>query len=307
MTESTVGQDTGFGAGAPYCAPPDPQPRAPRLALPPLSCDTHAHICGPEAEYPYAPERIYTPPDALLADYLKMLKTLGVGRAVLVQPSIHGTDNRAMLDAMAAAPLPCRGVAVVDETLSDNELAGLDAAGVRGVRFNLVDVLDPGGGIPLASIKRFAERIKPLGWHAELLVHVDDFPDFDTMFAGFPVEIVVGHMGYLRPNRDIASPGFQALLRLVQHGRCWVKLSGPYRISAGDLPYGDAVPMAKALVEAAPERMVWGTDWPHVMVTKAMPNDGDLCDLLADWIPDPDTRNRVLVDNPGRLYGFPEQ
>ncbi len=168
----------------------------------------------------------------------------------------------------------------------------------------MVDVADPQGELPLGNLKHLAERIKPLQWHVELLVHVDRLPDFDELFADFPVDIVVGHMGNMRPAQDVNAPGFQALLRLVRTGRCWVKVTAPYRISSHDLPYGDVVPIANALVDAAPDRMIWGTDWPHVMLKKQMPNDGALCDLLADWIPDPDRRNQVLVDNPAKLYGF---
>ena len=286
------------------CAPPDPQPRKPRLALPPLSCDCHVHICGPVSVYRYSPDRIYTPPDALLPDYLKMLSTLGVQRAVFVQPSVYGLDNTVMIKAMEKAGSRFRGVAVVDHSVSAEELDRLNKAGVRGVRFNLVDVADPQGELPLEKLKHLAERIKPFQWHVELLVRVDSLPGFDEMFADIPVDIVVGHMGYMRPPQDINAPGFQALLRLVRTGRCWVKLTAPYRISSHDLPYGDVIPIANALVDAAPDRMIWGTDWPHVMLKKQMPNDGDLCDLLADWIPDPDIRNQVLVDNPAKLYGF---
>ncbi len=305
---SPPGTPDDFGAtpDAPLCAAPDPAPRPPGIAVPPGACDCHAHICGPAARYPYAPQRIYTPPDALLGDYMAMLDTLGVERAVLVQPSVYGTDNSAMIEAMAAAGRRFRGVAVIDEDTSDDEIERLHDTGVRGIRLNLVDVADPGGDIPLAAATRLAERIAPRGWHVELLIHVDDYPDLDTMFAGFPAPIVFGHLGYMRPGRDAAAPGFQALLRLLAGANAWVKLTGPYRISAGDLPYGDMLLLAHALVAAAPGRLLWGSDWPHVMVRKQMPNDGDLCDLLGDWIPDPDIRKTVLVDNPARLYGFGE-
>ncbi len=294
-------------SGAAYCAPPDPELRAPAAPMGPLSCDSHAHVCGPESEYAYADERIYTPPDALVPAYLKLLGTLGIERAVLVQPSVYGTDNTVMLSAMrdmTAAGMQCRGVAVVDETVTGRELDELHEAGVRGLRFNLVDVADPGKGAPLESIRALCERIAPLGWHAEFLIHVDDYPDFDARFGDFPTDIVVGHMGYLRLGQDIACDGFRGMLRLAAAGRCWVKLTAPYRISAGDLPYGEAGEFARAVVAAAPARVVWGTDWPHVMVSKPMPNDADLCDLLSRWVPDPAARRRILVDNPAELYGF---
>lgn len=289
---------------APYCTAYDPDPRRPQLSLPALSCDCHAHICGPAASYAYAAERIYTPPDALLPAYLKMLETIGVERSVLVQPSVYGIDNSVLFKALNEASLPCRGVAVLEASVSDSEIERLHRVGVRGSRFNLVDVRDPSGRIDLTSVRRLAERIKPYGWHAEFLVHVDDYPDLDRMFAEFPVDIVFGHMGYLRPPLKVENEGFQALLRLLDEGQCWVKLTGPMRISAGELPYADVTPIARALVERAPQRLLWGSDWPHVKISKTMPNDGDLVDLLADWIPDPARRRQILVDNPDILYGF---
>ncbi|MDA1327272.1 MAG: amidohydrolase family protein [Proteobacteria bacterium] len=289
---------------APRCAAPDPNPRKPALLLPAGACDCHAHICGPADSYKYDDGRIYTPPDALLPDYLAMLDTLGVQRAVVIQPSVYGTDNSVTLAAIKESSIPCRGVAVIDETISDDGIAALDQAGIRGIRLNLVDVASPTGDMPLDIARRLAERIAPLGWHTEFLVHVDDYPDFDTLFADFPTDIVLGHLGYMRPDKNIEEPGFQALLRLMRNGRCWVKLTGPYRISSGDLPYPGVTDTAHALVDCAPDRIVWGSDWPHVMVTKPMPNDGELCDLLSDWVRDGDTRRKILVDNPARLYGF---
>ena len=287
---------------APLCASPDFKPRKPRLKLPKGACDSHAHICGPITDFDYSTERIYTPPDCLLSEYTKMLSTLDISKAVLVQPSIYGADNTVMLKAMAEATIPIRGVAVVDGSISDNELDEMHKAGVRGVRYNIVDVADPSGDIPLDDVKAMAERIKSMGWHVEFLIHTDDYANFDEIFSDFPTDIVVGHLGYMRPGQDTNIPGFQALLRLMQAGKCWTKLTGPYRISSGDVPYADTIPFAHALMEAAPDQVIWGTDWPHVMVKKPMPNDGDICDLLADWIPDAENLKRVLVDNPNRLY-----
>ncbi len=296
---------TSTSTEAPVCANPDYNPRQPRLRVPPRSCDTHAHIMGPASRYPYSPERIYTPPDCLLPDYLHMLDTLGVERAVLVQPSVYGTDNTAMLDALKAAGGRLRGVAVVAEDVSDSELQELNAAGVRGVRVNIVDVKDrKPGTLPMPALKALARRIAPLGWHMELLMHADEFPDLDVTFADFPVEIVLGHLGYLTIGKTPDDPGFQALLRLMKSGKAWVKLTGPYRITAAQLPYADTVPFARALLEANPERVLWGTDWPHVMLKGSMPNDGQLADVLLDWIPDTKLREQVLMRNPAKLYGF---
>jgi 2-pyrone-4,6-dicarboxylate lactonase len=290
---------------APECAGPDFNPRSPKLRLPPRSCDTHAHIMGPKAKYAYSPARVYTPPDCLLADYLHMLDMLGVERAVLVQPSVYGTDNTVMLEAMKTAGSRLRGVAVVDEDISDDELKSLDAAGVRGVRVNIVDVKDrKPGTLPIDSLRKLAQRIAPLGWHLELLMHADEFPDLDETFADFPVDIVLGHLGYLTQGAPLDHPGFQALLRLMKAGRAWVKLTGPYRITSERLPYSSTVPFAHALLEANRERVLWGTDWPHVMLKGLMPNDGELADVLAQWIPDMATRQQVLARNPEKLYRF---
>lgn len=293
--------------GTVYCAPPDPELRSPKVSLGPLACDSHAHICGPEAEHAYATDRIYTPPDALPADYLRLLKTLGAERAVLIQPSVYGADNTVMLAAIkeiTAAGVACRGVAVVDDTITEAGLDAMHGAGVRGLRFNLVDLADASKGAPLQTIRAFSERIAPRGWHTELLLHADDYPDFDTTFADFPTEIVVGHSGYLRLGQNAACAGFQGMLRLAETGRCWVKLTAPYRISAAGLPYPEAGDFARAVVAAAPGQVVWGSDWPHVKVSAAIPNDADLCDLFFDWVADPEARRRILVDNPARLYDF---
>jgi len=292
-------------AEAPACAGPDFNPRAPKRGMPRRACDTHAHIMGPKERYDYAPARIYTPPDCLLTDYLHMLDTLGIERAVLVQPSVYGTDNTAMLDAIKAAGGRLRGIAVVAGDISDEELKQLDAAGVRGVRVNIVDVKDrKPGTLPMESLSQLARRVAPLGWHMEFLMHADEFPDLDRAFADFPVEIVLGHLGYLNIGKQPDDPGFQALLRLMKAGRAWVKLTGPYRITAAPLPYPDTAACAKALLDANPERVIWGTDWPHVMLKGAMPNDGSLADVLFDWIPDAGVRQQVLVLNPAKLYRF---
>ena len=292
-------------ASAPLCAGPDFQPRAPKLQMPALACDTHAHVLGPAARYDYSPARVYTPPDCLMNDYRHMLDTLGVTRAVLVQPSVYGTDNAAMLDAMKTDPQRLRGVAVVDPAVADSELKSMHAAGVRGVRVNIVDVKDrKPGTLPLDVLRRLAARIAPMGWHMEFLMHADEFPDMDQSFADFPVPIVLGHLGYMKTSLGLKAPGFQALLRLMQAGKAWVKLTGPYRISGQPMPHADTTPYAHALMQANPDRVIWGTDWPHVMHKGATPNDGEMCDLLLAWVPDAAQRERVLVSNPARLYGF---
>ena len=292
-------------AGAPPCAPPDFQPRKPQIKMPALACDAHAHVLGPAAQYDYSPARVYTPPDCLPRAYRHMLDTMGITRAVLIQPSVYGTDNSAMLDAMKADPQRLRGVAVVDPAINDAELKAMHATGVRGVRVNIVDVKDrKAGSLPMDMLRPLAARIAPMGWHMEFLMHADEFPDLDRTFADFPVPIVLGHLGYMKTALGLGNPGFQALLRLMQAGRAWVKLTGPYRISGGPMPHDDTVPFAHALIKANAERVIWGSDWPHVMHKGAMPNDADITDLLLAWVPDAAQRERVLVSNPARLYGF---
>jgi 2-pyrone-4,6-dicarboxylate lactonase len=286
---------------------PDAQPHAPKLALPPGTCDSHAHICGPAAAYPYDAQRIYTPPDATIESYRHLLAVLGVARAVLIQPSVYGTDNRAMLAALQTAGPGFRGVAVVEPDISARDVEALHRAGIRGVRLNLVDRREGRNKVPLELVRALADRIAPFGWHIEFLVNMDEALGFAAAVTDLKVPIVLGHLGYPRAGaRDwIKAPAFAGLLSLLAGGRCWVKLTGPYRISgAADLPYDDVDAAAAQLVQAAPGRLIWGSDWPHVMMKKPMPNDGALCDLLARWIPDAATRKRILVDNPMELYGF---
>ncbi|AMN39417.1 amidohydrolase family protein [Rhodoplanes sp. Z2-YC6860] len=292
---------------APLCAAPDRNPRGPRTAFPVLSCDTHAHIVGPATRFPYVKERIYTPPDSTYDDYRRLLSALGVGRAVLVQPSVYGADNTAMLDAMRRFGPGVRAVAVAEPSLSENEIEALHAAGVRGLRFNVVDRREDKNVVPAAMLRDIARRIAPFGWHIELLVNVDEAKDIANAVADIPVPIVLGHLGYPKSGAQhwTQHAAFAEMLRLIAKGRCWIKLTGPYRISdSADVPYEDVDAAAHALVKAAPERLIWGTDWPHVMKKKRMANDGELADLVERWIPDARTRSRVLVDNPAELYGF---
>ena len=268
------------------------------------ACDCHAHVCGPASRYPYAPNRLYTPEDALPADYRRMLDSLGIERGVLVQPSIYGTDNRALVDALAQDRKRLRGVAVVPYDIHARELEALHQAGVRGVRQNIVDLKDGKGVLPLDDLRRLAVKIKPFGWHVEFLMHVDEFPSLDRQLADFPVDVVFGHLGYVNASKTPAEPGFQALLRLMKDGRAWVKLTAPYRLTMSALPYPDTDVFAAALVDAAPERLLWGTDWPHVFIKTAMPDDRKLLSLLEHWVPDRRMRKRILVEHPAALYGF---
>lgn len=290
---------------APLCQAPDQVLKKPGLILCENATDCHAHICGPQSLYPYIPNRIYTPPDALLPQYEALLDSLGVQRSVLVQPSIYGTDNRALLAAIQKNPLRFRGVAVVDWDISDRELDDLHAAGIRGVRCNIVDLAEAKGVLPIKALTKVASKIAPFGWHLEFLMHVNEFPNLAQLLSNFPVPVVFGHLGYLKTNLGIEDPGFQNLLSLMREERAWVKLTGPYRITTEErIPYADTNPFAHALIAANSRQVVWGTDWPHVMVKGVMPNDADLVDLLQEWIPDSALRKQVLSVNPERLYQF---
>jgi 2-pyrone-4,6-dicarboxylate lactonase len=272
----------------------------PRFKFPPGSCDCHAHIFGPQSRYTYDPKRRYTPPDALITDYVRMLTILGVERAVLVQPSVYMTDNSALLDGLAESPIPMRGIAVVGTDVSDAELHRMHKLGVRGLRLNLR--FDNGVGADIAPA--LARRIAPLGWHLQFRVMSENYDDVLRMLDDLAVDIVVDHIGQVPIEKGLAGKDFQALLGLVRTGRVWVKLSAPMRMSREELPYNDVVPFVRELVATAPGQMLWATDWPHTTITTQMPNDGAIADLLLDWIPDEATRRRVLVDNPARRYGF---
>jgi predicted TIM-barrel fold metal-dependent hydrolase len=293
---------------APLCQAPDQEIRSPQIQFPPGAVDCHAHVCGPDRLFPYAQERIYTPPDATVENYQALLQMLGINRAVLVQPSVYGTDNRAMLAALKAHPKQFRGVAVIPNQptdVSDRYLEELHLVGVRGIRCNIVDVADKSAGLPIQTLRALAERIKPFGWHLELLMHVNEYPDLATVFKNFPVDLVFGHFGYSHAKQGITDKGFEGLLELMRNGQAWVKMTGPYRICDGNLPYSEMRPFNDAVICANPKRLIWGSDWPHVMVKKQMPHDADLCELLGAWVSDDSLRKTILVDNPCILYDFP--
>ncbi|MBD0270705.1 MAG: amidohydrolase family protein [Acetobacteraceae bacterium] len=286
---------------------PCPGPRAlttrPSWRAPPGATDCHCHVFGPYDRYPLSPGRSYTPPEASVAAYLGMLDTIGLSRTVVVQPSVYGTDNAVTLDAVGEiGPHRARAVVVVDDGFGAAELAAMAERGARGARFNAVS----GNGAPLAQLERLAERIAPLGWHVQLYAHPEAVIDMEPTLRRLPVPVVLDHMGGVKAAAGgVGHFGFRSLLRLLEGGRAWVKLSG-YRSSAGP-PYADVAPMARALLAAAPDRCVWGTDWPHPSLhdPAEVPDDGELLDALGAWAPDDAVRRAVLVDNPARLYGFP--
>jgi len=274
--------------------------RKPRFKLPPGTCDAHNHVFGPAAEFPYAPERRYTPEDAPKEALTALHAHLGVERAVLVQASCHGKDNRAMLDAIAAVPEKRRGVAMVDDSFTDKDYGTLDRGGVRGVRFNFVRHL---GATPDMDVfHRVIGRIKGLGWHVVLHMDAPDIVPLSAMIKHLPLPFVIDHMGRVEAAAGIQQPAFRALIELAKRDNCWIKVCGSERISPP--PYAAAVPVARTLVEAIPDRVLWGTDFPHPNL-KHEADEADLVDLIPQFAATAEAQRKLLVDNPARLYGFP--
>jgi predicted TIM-barrel fold metal-dependent hydrolase len=283
------------------CLPPDPEPVTPALTLPSGACDAHCHVFGPAARFPYAADRSYTPPDAPVENLRRLHRRLGIDRAVIVHASCHGTDMDVTLDAIASSQGAYRGVACVDDSITDHGLLRLHDGGIRGIRFNFVKHL---GGVPdLTVFHRLVARIKPLDWHIVLHVDADDILTRRDLLGRIDVPFIIDHMGRVKAADGIEQRPFHSLLDLYRHNPlAWVKISGAERVSAGKRPFRDAVPFAQALIAVDPGRILWGTDWPHPNITKDMPNDGELVDLLGEICPDPGLRTRILVDNPTRMY-----
>jgi 2-pyrone-4,6-dicarboxylate lactonase len=283
-------------------APPDPDTRTPAYKAPAGACDAHCHVFGPGDVFPYAATRKYTPPAAPKERLRELHAVLGIERAVIVQASCHGTDNRAMLDAIAASEGRYRGVCNADASFSRQKFDELHAAGIRGVRFNFVKHL--GGAPDLVKMRDIIGKVVHLPWHVELHFDAGDLTEYESVLDEIPLPIVIDHMGRTPVADGIDQAPFQALLaKLSASDKLWVKVSGSERISASGPPFADAVPFARACIAAAPERVIWGTDWPHPNV-KFMPNDGDLVDLIPKMAPDSASQKKLLVDNPARLFGF---
>ncbi|HEY7641929.1 MAG TPA: amidohydrolase family protein [Steroidobacteraceae bacterium] len=279
-----------------------PSPKKPDYSPPAGAVDAHCHVFGPGDEFPYAPERKYTPCDAPKEKLWALRDYLGFERNVIVQATCHGADNRAMVDALRASSNRARGVATVTRDFSDEQLRELDAAGVRGVRFNfvkrLVDVT------PREVLVEIAERIQPLGWHIVIYFEAQDLPELYDFFASLPTVVVVDHMGRPDVTQPLTAPGFELFVQLMrQHEHIWSKVSGAERLSRSGPPgYDDFVPFARRIVETFPDRVLWGTDWPHPNLKTHMPDDGELVDLLPRIAPTQLLRKKLLVDNPHRLY-----
>jgi predicted TIM-barrel fold metal-dependent hydrolase len=284
-------------------AAPERNTKKPTFRPPPLACDAHCHIFGPASKFPYDPKAAYHPPDAPFEGLQRLHQVLGIERAVIVHASCQGPDMRATLVGIARSNGKYRGTAIIDESYGDQEFRRMQDGGIRGVRFNFVKHL--GGRPDMAFFQRTVARVKEMGWH--LILHLDatDLVEFDAMFKKIPVPMVIDHMGRVKAADGLDQQPFKVLLEWMKNERFWVKVCGPERVSSLGPPFTDAVPFARKLIEAAPERILWGTDWPHPNVGKYMPNDGDLMDLFAQMAPTPELQKKILVDNPARLYGFP--
>jgi 2-pyrone-4,6-dicarboxylate lactonase len=283
------------------CLPPDPNTVIPQHKLPPDACDAHCHVFGPAGKFPYALDRSYTPPDAPVEDLRKLHAKLGISRAVIVHASCHGTEMDVTLDAIASSQGAYRGVACVDDAVTDRELERLHVGGIRGIRFNFVKHL---GGVPdLAVFYRLLARIKPLGWHVVLHFDAEDILTQQDLLQRIDIPFIIDHMGRVKAADGLQQGPFQQLLDLFRNNPlAWVKVCGSERVSVGKRPFRDAVPFARALIAVDPQRILWGTDWPHPNITKDMPNDGELVDLFAEICQDQTLRQRILVDNPTQMY-----
>jgi 2-pyrone-4,6-dicarboxylate lactonase len=278
-----------------------PNPSKPAFKPPPGAVDAHCHVFGPGDVFPYAPERKYTPCDAPKEKLFALRDFLGFSRNVIVQATCHGADNRALVDALKSSGGKAKGIATVKEDVTDEELKALDAAGVRGVRFNflkrLVDFT------PRETLQRIAARVAPLGWHIVIYFEAPDLPELEPFFTSLPTDIVVDHMG--RPDVKLGTdhPQFKRFLDFMANNEnVWSTVSCPERLSVAGPPYDDVVPFAKTIVESFPDRVLWGTDWPHPNVKPLMPDDGVLVDVIPKIATSAELQQKLLVDNPMRLY-----
>jgi predicted TIM-barrel fold metal-dependent hydrolase len=289
------------GDNAPACLPQDRNPKKPKLKLPPLACDSHFHVFGPRDVFPFAPDRTFTPQDASKEELFALHNHLGFERGVFVQSGAHGSDHAVVLDLLAAGQGRYRAVGLINATIPEAEIARYHAAGMCGARFHFFSHLGP--PTPLDEIRAVIARVTPLGWHIAIHVGGQGILEQYDFITSIGAPVVIDHIGRIDIGEGLDGKAFTALKRLLDRGNVWVKLSGADRISREGAPWRDAVPFARNLAEHAPERVVWGTDWPHPNHT-AVPNDGNLVDLIAEIAPSEETRRLMLVDNPARLFGF---
>lgn len=287
-------------ANPPYI-PFHPNPSKPRFKVPPGAVDAHCHVFGPASRFPYAPERKYTPVDAPKEKLFELRDHLGFDKNVIVQASCHGRDNAALIDALVNSNDRAKGIAVVGEDVTSRELKAMDEAGVRGVRFNFVKRLVD--FTPRDVLESIATRIADLGWHIVVYFEMPDLPELESFFTGLPTLVVVDHMGRPDLRKGLEHPDFQRYMRLLDsHRNIWCKVSGPERLTVAGAPYDDVVPFARTLVERFPDRVLWGTDWPHPNMPVEAPDDGVLVDVIPKIARTPQLQRALLVDNPMRLY-----
>jgi predicted TIM-barrel fold metal-dependent hydrolase len=293
----------------PRIAGPVAHPKAPREKPPLGAWDTHAHIFGPADKFPYTSGRGYTPPDAPIENYIALLDHLGLARGVVVQGNAHGFDNRVLLDALARYPQRLRGIAITDTRVKPEILRDWHRLGMRGLRFHLFsDAGKPGyvRGVGLDVFEVFRGVMRDLGWVMQVFCDWRLMAEVVAMLREISrdMPVVVDHMLHIPATRGVGDANFQALLKLVGEGHVYAKVSAPYRLSAQFPDYADARPFYEALLRANPDRLIWGTDWPHPSIgAEVMPDDGRLLDLFYDWTPDDETRTRILVETPRRLFG----
>ena len=282
------------------CLPPQADLKPPRFQPPPGATDSHFHLFGPRSRDLLVGTRDYTPPDATAAQARRMFDTFGIDRVVVIQPSVHGFDNRDQIEEAAKIGLPFRAVVVVAPDAPEAEMDRLHEQGARGIRYILAHPggLDPGG------LERSADRAQERGWNLQLLVKPQQLVELEPRLARLRCPVVIDHLGFVDPEGPLTQPGFAALLRLLRDGNGWTKLSGAYRSSARGPSYDDLKPFARAVLDMRPDRVLWGSDWPHVGLQRGMPNTTNLLDVLADWAPDIEERHRVLVANPSELFGW---
>jgi 2-pyrone-4,6-dicarboxylate lactonase len=289
-------------ATGPSCPGPVPDPTVPQTALPPLSCDAHCHVFGPHDTFPYAADRTFTPPDAPREELRRRHDLLGLQRAMIVQSSCHGTDHAALLDALRAGGGRYRGTALVTPRTPRAEIARLDEAGVCGVRLHFLPHL--AGAPDPQELWAVVESVAPFGWHVALHVAGDGIAEHAELVRAMPLPVVIDHMARVDIRHGLRTEPIRALLGLLDTGRVWVKLSGVDRVSTRPAPYPDGVALARLLAGHAPERVVWGTDFPHPNIHGDAPDDGELVDLVGEIAPDPEPRWKMLVANPADLFGF---
>ncbi len=284
-----------------HCPPPYPSPSRPVMKLPIGAWDAHCHVFGPALKYPFSDTRAYTPEDAPVERLEALHDFLGISKAVYVQASCHGFDNSAMLDAIARRPDDRRGVCIVPADVDQIRLVELDRRGVRGARLNFMARLS---AIPnLEAATHLARRIAGLGWHLVLHFDPEMLHDLSDWIATLPLPVVIDHMGRLSAS-DINGPEMKTLLRLLERDHVWCKISGAERSSLSGPPWADVLPIGHGILDIAPQRVLWGTDWPHPVLTQEMPDDGKLVDLIPQLIPDAVIQQQVLVENPKRLFGL---